>query len=55
MDGVPVVYVTAETGEVYKGYLHTDESLILIQTGDRLQVQYVETEIEHIYQIESWE
>lgn len=55
MDGMPVVYITAETGEVYKGYLSTDESLILVQTGDELQIQYVETEIERIYQIESWE
>ncbi len=55
MDGVPVVYVTAETGEVYKGYLNIDESLILIQAGDRLQIQYVETEVQHIFQIEGWE
>ncbi len=55
MDGMPVVYITAETGEVYKGYLSTDESLILVQTGDKMQVQYVETETERIYQIESWE
>lgn len=55
MDGVPVVYLTARTGEVYKGYLNTDESLILIQEGDRLKIQYVETEVNQIYQIESWE
>ncbi len=54
LEEVPVVYITAENGDVYKGFLNADESLILIREGDTIQVQYVETDVPHIYQIEDW-
>ena len=44
MGGKTVVYITAENGVVYKGYLEKDESLILIRIGDVISIKYVETE-----------
>ncbi|MBE6600833.1 MAG: hypothetical protein E7640_06540 [Ruminococcaceae bacterium] len=52
--GVSTVYVTAEGGNVYKGYLSTDEALILVRTGDRLTVSYTETDTARIFLISSW-
>ena len=54
IQGVSVVYVTAKDGNVYKGYLETDESLILIRKGDTLTVEYSETPTEGIFIISSW-
>ena len=44
MGGKTVVYITAENGMVYKGYLDKDESLILIRKGDTINIKYVEVE-----------
>ena len=52
---VATVYITAEDGSVYKGYLEADEALILIQKGDKLRINYLPTDIERIYNISSWE
>ena len=49
-----VVYITAEGGEVYKGYLEVDESLILIAKGDRITVTYSDSGLERIYMIDKW-
>ena len=38
VDGLPTVYLTGDDGNVYKGYLNLDESLVLIQKGDRLTI-----------------
>lgn len=54
MNGVPVVYITANDGNVYKGDLEKDESLILIKNGDSITLVYTETDIEKIYTILSW-
>ena len=54
LDGYSVVYITAEDGSVYKGYLDNDESLILIRAGDSISVEYSETDIDRIYLISSW-
>ena len=54
LDGSSVVYITAENGDVYKGYLSEDESLILIREGDSITVEYSETDIDGIYLISSW-
>ena len=52
---VSTVYITAENGEVFKGYLEADESLILIRQGDSLDVNYTDSDVSGIYVITSWE
>ena len=51
---VTTVYITAESGDVYKGYLEADESLILIQKGDIISVTYTDGDTERIHIISSW-
>jgi len=51
---VATVYITATDGDVYKGYLEADESLILIRVGDKLKVKYVKSE-DRIHVITEWE
>lgn len=55
LDGSSVIYITADSGMVYKGYLSEDESLILIREGDSITVEYSETGINGIYLIISWQ
>ena len=50
-----IVYITATDGNVYKGYLESDESLILIRVGDKLRLSYAPGEHESIFIILSWE
>ena len=50
-----IVYITATDGNVYKGYLESDESLILIRVGDKLRLSYAPGEHENIFIILSWE
>ena len=52
--GETVVYITADDGVVYKSSLADDESLILIRTGDVIEVQYTETENESIRLVDKW-
>ena len=52
--GLATVYITATDGNVYKGYLDTDESLILVGVGDKLNITYSEGSTEKIYIISSW-
>ena len=54
VSGVATVYITAEDGKVYKGYLEADEALILIRKGDSLTLSYSEGEVENVYTILSW-
>ena len=51
---VATVYITAENGDAYKGYLEADEALILIQQGDSLKIKYSEGDTERIHIISSW-
>lgn len=51
---VTTVYITAENGDVYKGYLEADESLILIQKGDIISITYTDGDTERIHIISSW-
>ncbi len=51
---VPTVYITADDGAVYKGDLEKDESLILIEIGNKITVEYTETNTENIFTIISW-
>ena len=53
--GASTVYITATDGNVYKGYLETDETLILIRIGDRLTVRYATDKNDRIFIITSWE
>lgn len=44
MKGETVIYITSDSGAVYKGYLEKDEKLILIRKGDTIDIKYLETE-----------
>jgi hypothetical protein len=54
LGGVATVYITATDGAVYKGYLETDEALILVRAGDKLTLSYAKTENERIFVINEW-
>ena len=54
VSGVATVYITANDGNVYKGYLEADEALILVRVGDALNVSYTSGEVANIYTILSW-
>ena len=54
MSDGPTVYLTAEDGTVYKGYLETDEALIRVRIGDRVSLSYNETGIDGVYRILKW-
>lgn len=49
-----VVYITADDGTLYKRRLAEDESLMLIRSGDRLQIKYTDTANDRIKQIAEW-
>ncbi len=51
---VATVYITADDGSVFKGYLEADEALILIRRGDKLNISYTEGDIDRIYIISLW-
>ncbi len=54
MSDGPTIYLTAEDGTVYKGYLETDEALIRVRIGDRVQLSYTETGVDGLYRILKW-
>ena len=54
VSGVATVYITADDGKVYKGYLEADEALILVQKGDTLTVSFSRGEVENVLTILSW-
>lgn len=54
IDNSSVAYITADTGEVYKKSVSSDESLMLISAGDTITVYYSETQIQGIREIISW-
>ena len=54
VSGVSTVYITSTDGKVYKGYLEADESLILIRSGDKLNISYTESDKKDIFIISSW-
>lgn len=49
------VYITADNGDVYKGYLEVDERLILVRVGDKLTISYSTGDTPRIYIISSWD
>ena len=52
-EGDPIVYLNTDSG-VFKKSLTADESLILIEEGDVLTIEYTETETDRIYHISKW-
>ena len=54
VDDLPTVYLNADNGKVYKGYLNIDESLVLICPGDTVTVTAEETEVNGILLIRSF-
>ncbi len=54
VSGVATVYITATDGTVYKGYLSSDEALILIRIGDTLNIKYTDGETEGIFVLSDW-
>lgn len=52
--GETVVYITADDGVVYKQTLASDETLILVENGNKLDIVYNDTDVEKIKQIVSW-
>ncbi len=51
---VSTLYITDTNGDVYKGYLEADESLILIRIGDTIELKYTESDVSRINLISSW-
>ncbi len=54
ISGESVLYITASDGNLYKQTVAADESLLLIQNNDKLQIVYFETGVEKIRQIFEW-
>ncbi len=54
VDGSSVVYVTDDKGTLYKQSVSDDESVILINVGDTITVEYTDTDIDKIKQMVSW-
>jgi hypothetical protein len=52
--GISTVYITADDGMVYKGYLEADEGLITIRSGDILNISYSETQTAGVRAIIKW-
>lgn len=55
LSGVATVYVKADDGCVYKGFLESDEALILIEPESKLKINYTESGVDKIFIISSWE
>ena len=51
INGNSWVYITADTGIIYKQSVSADESIILVSVGDNLSVDFTHTNIESIKQI----
>ena len=55
VDGETVVYINADDGNLYKQSLSKDETLMLVSIGDKLDVEYVDTDVnDKIKQLISW-
>ena len=51
VNGDTIVYINADDGVVYKQSLSENETLILVEAGDSLEIGYVDTDIDAIKQI----
>lgn len=54
VSGESVLYITGDDGNLYKQTIAADESMLFIQNGQKLTVDYTETAVEKIRQIVSW-
>ncbi len=54
INGSTVVYITGDDGNVYRGALSADESLILVTEGETLTVTYTDTDNARIRVITAW-
>ncbi len=52
--GESVVYLTGDDGNLYKLSVAMDERLLLIQSGQKLVIEYTETKTANVRQIVSW-
>ena len=52
--GESMAYITGSDGFLYKQTISSDESLVLLQTGERITVEYADGAHEKIRQIISW-
>ena len=56
VNGESVMYITYENGILYKKTISEDETLLLVKMGDKLDVEYVDTDInEKIKKLVSWD
>ena len=55
LNGEPNIYILGENGNVYKGNIAIDESLMTIRESDELRIYAAKSETEGIYNIESWQ
>lgn len=52
--GESVVYINGSDGNLYKQNLASDETLLLINAGDNITVEYYDTDVEKIKKLASW-
>lgn len=52
--GESVVYINGSDGNLYKQNLASDETLLLINAGDNITVEYYDTDVEKIKRLASW-
>lgn len=55
INGVTYLYLVAEDGNVYRGDLGQSEDLILLRAGDSIKLHCLETEIDRLFTIDSFE
>lgn len=54
VSGESVVYINGSDGSLYKQNLASDETLLLIESGDKITVEYYDTDVEKVKKLASW-
>ncbi len=54
VSGESVLYLTGDDGNLYKQEISADEKLLLIQNGQKLEIEYSETATDKVRKIVSW-
>ncbi|MBR6681068.1 MAG: hypothetical protein IKL59_07400 [Clostridia bacterium] len=54
VSGESVVYINGSDGSLYKQNLASDETLLLIESGDKITVEYYDTDVEKVKKLDSW-
>ena len=52
--GESVVYINGSDGNLYKQSLASDETLLLVENGDKITVEYYDTDVEKVKKLASW-